>query len=93
MGKDALPDPGPWIGAVERIGIGNTVVLVLALGFASSLPFQGAAYLRAINELVKTVSKYRKEKTRVPDKIKGKQANLGAALARSIHESTVVLDV
>ncbi|BAR57285.1 hypothetical protein NK6_4116 [Bradyrhizobium diazoefficiens] len=42
---------------------------------------------------MKTVSKYRKEKTRVPDKIKGKQANLGAALARSIHESTVVLDV
>jgi|GEM_PF-2372182 len=81
MGKDALPDPGPWVGAVERIGIANTVVLILALGLAISVVFHGPAYLKALHQFYSTFLKYRKDKKRVPGKIKGKQANLNAALA------------
>ena len=81
MGKDALPDPGPWITAVERIGITNTVILVLALGLAVSIVFQGPTYLKALHEFYKTRLKYLKDKERVPEKIKGKQANLNAAIA------------
>jgi hypothetical protein len=81
MGKDALPDPGPWIGAVERIGIANTVALILALGIAVSMVFRGPAYVHALNEIYKTYLRYKKEKQRLPAKIKGKQANLNAALA------------
>jgi hypothetical protein len=80
MGKDVLPDPGPWIGAVERIGIGNTVVLILALGLGISFVFRGPTYIRALNEVLTTYLKYKKEKQRVPAKIKAKQANLNAAL-------------
>jgi len=80
MGKDALPDPGPWIEAVERIGIANTVVLILALGIAISIPLRGPAYLKGLNEVIKTVLKYRTEKARVSAKVKEKQANLNAAL-------------
>lgn len=72
--------PAHGLGRWSGLGLGIRLSSCWPLGSQVPLPFQGAAYLRAINELVKTVSKYRKEKTRVPDKIKGKQANLGAAL-------------
>jgi hypothetical protein len=81
MGKDALPDPSQWITSVERIGIANTVVLILALGVAVSIVFRGPAYLHALNEIYKTFGKHRKEKHRVPSKIRAKQANLNAALS------------
>jgi hypothetical protein len=80
MGKDALPDPGPWIGAVERIGIGNTVILIFALGLSVSVVFRGPAYVKGLNEVLKTVLKYRTEKKRISAKIGDKQVNLTAAL-------------
>jgi hypothetical protein len=81
MGKGALPDAGPWIDSVERIGLGGTLIVILVLGFAISLIFRGPGYLLAINELLKTVLKYRSEKKRVPEKVKSKQDNLKAALS------------
>lgn len=81
MGKGALPDPGPWVDAAERIGLGGTVILILALGLSVSFIFRGPAYLNAINEITKTILKYRKERKRIPEKIKNKQRNLNAALS------------
>lgn len=80
MGKDVLPDPGPWVAAVERIGILNTILVVLALGFAVSFVFRGPAYVRALTEMLSVILKYRKEKKRIPTKSKNKQINLTTAL-------------
>ncbi|MBR1142292.1 hypothetical protein [Bradyrhizobium sp. AUGA SZCCT0431] len=80
MGKDALPDPGQWITSVERIGIANTVVLILALGLAVSIVFRGPAYLHALNEIYKTFGKHRKDRQRIPTKVRDKQANLNEAI-------------
>ncbi|MDF3813966.1 MULTISPECIES: hypothetical protein [Rhodopseudomonas] len=80
MGKEVLPDPGQWVSAVERIGIGNTVLLILALGLGVSFVFRGPAYIRAFNEVLATILKYQKEKKRIPNKVENKQQNLNAAL-------------
>lgn len=81
MGKGVLPEAGPWIDAVERIGLGGTVVIILALGLAVSVIFKGPAYLAAVNEITKTILKYRIDRAKIPAKIKGKQENLRAALS------------
>jgi hypothetical protein len=81
MGKSVLPEPGPWIDAVDRIGLGGVVILILALGVGISIPFRGPAYIDAINRVLQTFLKHSREKKRVPQKVKDKQQNLKAALS------------
>ncbi len=81
MGKSVLPDPGPWVASVEHIGLGGTVILILALCIGISIIFRGPAYIKACNEVLQTCLKYSKEKKRIPNKIKGKKANLDSALS------------
>lgn len=81
MGNSVLPEPGPWVSAVKDIGLGGTVILILALGLGASFIFRGPAYVKAFNEVLKTCLKYSKEKKRVPRKVEGKKSNLDAALS------------
>jgi len=82
MGKGTLNvEPGGWVDSVERIGLGGTVVLILALCAGTAFIVRGPALLNSLNNIINTILKHQREKKRIAEKIKGKQKNLNSALS------------
>jgi hypothetical protein len=75
----ALPDPNPWVAAVEKIGLGGALVLVIALSLGTAFIFRGPALIRAFNEIAKTISKHKLEKLKIEERVQGRQKNLKSA--------------
>jgi len=75
-----IVEPGPWVDAVERIGLGGTVVLILALFAGTAFLLRGPALLNSVNGIINTILKHRRENKRINEKIASKQANLKTAL-------------
>lgn len=75
-------EPGGWIDAVERIGIINAVVLILALSAGLTMLARGPGLIKAGNECLKTILTHEREKKRVPGKVKSQQGSLRSELQR-----------
>lgn len=85
-------DPGGWVDAVERIGLGGTVILILTLFVGTAFIVRGPALLNSLNGILSTILKHQRENKRIQSKIVGKQENLKSALGARNRKGNVRSD-
>lgn len=71
-----IVDPDAWASLVGKVGLGGAVLLIFALGIAFNLH----KIIRAIDGLFKTILKHKREKNKVPAKVRQKQTNLKSTI-------------
>ena len=81
MGKSLVTvEPGGWIESVERIGLGGSILLILALSVGMAFIIRGPALIGALNRILNTILKHQRDKKRIAARIEDKKANLKTAL-------------
>jgi hypothetical protein len=73
-------EPGGWIDAAERIGLGGALLLILALGLATAFVTRGPGLINALNGVLDTILKHQRKKKWIDAKIAEKQQNLKRAI-------------
>lgn len=58
-------DPSTWPEAVIKIGLGGTIALILALGFAIGIAMRGPEWLKALGYIIETIATAHRENKRV----------------------------
>ena len=78
--------------AAERFGVVNAILLMLGLGVAVCIAVRGPELIKALNGTLTVILTYRKEKKRIDQKVKDRQAALQKdthlALERKKRKST-----
>ncbi|HEV2575134.1 MAG TPA: hypothetical protein VGU72_25595 [Beijerinckiaceae bacterium] len=57
--NNPLGGAAEWVGAVERIGLASSLLLILFLGFSLCLIFRGPGMLVGLNSILGTILQYR----------------------------------